>query len=118
MVVFPTTTKEVATIVSFSQDHSLDLAVCCGGHHPSASSTHGGICLDLAKMRGVSVGTSTNRVTVQGGARWGEIYTAAEKHGLLLVGGTCSCWRPGAGTIDNIIQLEVVLASGLCSHCF
>jgi len=73
MVVFPTTTKEVATIVSFSQDHSLDLAVRCEGHHSSASSTHGGICLHLAKMRNVSVDTSTNRVTMQRGARWGEI---------------------------------------------
>jgi FAD binding domain len=127
MVVFPTSTNEVAMIVSFSQDHSLDLAVCCGGHHPSASSTDGGICLDLSKMRGVFVDTSTNRVTVQGGARWGEIYTAAEKHGLALVGGTCSDvgvgglglvggygWLTGAHglTVDNIIEVEVVLAGG------
>lgn len=89
MVVFPTSAKAVAVIVLYCQENSLDVAVCGGGHSTSASSTEGGICLDLSQMREVSVDPSTNHVTLQGGARWAEVYTAAEKYGLALVGGTC-----------------------------
>ena len=57
----------------------------------------------------------------------GEVYTAAEKYGLGFVGGTCGDvgvgglglvggygWLTGAHglSVDNIVQLEVVLADG------
>ena len=127
-MVFPTSTKHVATLVRFSQNNSLDIAVCGGGHAANgASSTDGGMCINLSKMQAVSVDSSTKYVTVQGGALWQDVYIAAEKYGLALVGGICGNvgvgglglmggygWLTGAHglTVDNIVEAEMVLADG------
>lgn len=125
---YPTSTKDVSTLVVFCQENSLDMAVCGGRHSVnSASSTVGGLCIDLAQMRDVSVDPSTNRVTVQGSAIWTDVYTVAEKYDLGLVGGICGTvgvggsglmggygWLTGAHglSIDNLIEAEIVLADG------
>ena len=127
-MVFPTSTKEVASLVSFGQDNFLDIAVRGGGHSASgASSTDGGMCIDLCKMQAVSVDTGTMHVTVQGGALWRDIYLATERFGVALVGGICGNvgvggsalvggygWLTGAHglALDNIVEAEIVLADG------
>lgn len=127
-MVFPTSTKDVSALVCFSQENSLDIAVRCGGHSPNgASSTDGGVCIDLSQMQAVSVDSSTNYVTVQGGALWQDIYIATGKCGVALVGGICGNvgvggsglmggygWLTGAHglAVDNIVKAEIVLADG------
>ena len=127
-MVYATSTKDVADLVKFTRDNSLDVAVCGAGHSPSgASSTDGGVCIDLSKMRAISVDTNSNHITVQGGAVLQDVYIAVEKYGLALVGGICSNvgiggfalmggygWLTGAHglAVDNIVQAEIVLADG------
>lgn len=125
---FPTSAKDVATIVVFSQKTSLDIAFRCGGHSQrGASSTDGGICVDLSKLCGVSVNLNMKQVTVQGGATSGQVNDAIEKYGLAFVGGNCLDvgvggftliggygWLTGAYglALDNLLEAEVVLADG------
>ena len=127
-MVYATSTNDVAKLVKFSRDNSLDLAVCGAGHSPiGASSTDGGMCIDLSKMQAISVDTNTNHITVQGGAVLQDIYIAVEKYGLAFVGGICGNvgiggfglmggygWLTGAHglAVDNIVQAEIVLADG------
>lgn len=110
--------------VLFSKTHDLELAIRGGGHATSgSSSTDGGLCIDLSKMRSVSVDSAARTVTAQGGALWSE----AEKYGLAVVGGTVNHTGIGGLTlggghgyltgkaglvIDNVLEVEIVLADG------
>ncbi|KAH7357066.1 hypothetical protein BKA65DRAFT_392334 [Rhexocercosporidium sp. MPI-PUGE-AT-0058] len=128
IIVFPTTPEEVAKAVLFSSAQGLELAVVGGGHGTSgASSTDGGLCIDLSKMRGVTVDEKEKTVTVEGGALWGDVDREAGKFGLAAVGGTVNHTGVGGLTlgggygyltpqvgmvIDNLLEVEVVLADG------
>ncbi|KAH6721914.1 hypothetical protein BKA61DRAFT_538650 [Leptodontidium sp. MPI-SDFR-AT-0119] len=128
IIVFPTTPEEVAKAVLFSSAQGLELAVVGGGHGTSgASSTDGGLCIDLSKMRGVTVNEKTKTLTVEGGALWADVDKEAAKFGLAAVGGTVNHTGVGGLTlgggygyltpefgmvIDNLLEVEVVLADG------
>lgn len=104
------------------------MAVCGGGHSTSgSSSTDGGVCIDLSKMRTVEVDPEQKTITAQGGAIWADVDSAAGEHGLATVGGTVNHtgiggltlgggygWLTGAYglTIDNLLEAELVLADG------
>lgn len=114
--------------VLFASSNQLELAVCGGGHATSgSSSTDGGLCIDLSKMRGVTVDPTKKTISAQGGALWADVDAEAAKYGLGAVGGTVN--HTGVGgltlgggygflsprfglTIDNLLEVELVLADG------
>lgn len=124
----PTSAEDVSKAVLFSQAHGFELAVMGGGHGTSgASSTDGGLCINLSRMRGVTVDVASNTLIVQGGALWGDVDTAAAAHGLAAVGGTVNHTGVGGLTlgggygfltpehgmvIDNLLSVQYVLADG------
>jgi hypothetical protein len=128
LVVYPTTAKDVSTAILFSRTHSLNLATVCGGHSTGGSSSvSGGLVIDLSKMRSVSVDPSKKTITAQGGALWSDVDAAAAAHGLATVGGTVNHTGIGGLTlgggfgwlscayglaIDNLLEVEIVLADG------
>lgn len=63
-----------------------------GGHNPSgASSSNGGMVIDLAKyLNKVEVSPEAKTAKVQGGALWEDVDNATSLHGLGTVGGTVS----------------------------
>lgn len=78
-------------------------------------------------MRSVSVDPAAKTVTAQGGALWSDVDTGAEKYGLAAVGGTVNHTGIGGLTlgggygfltgkaglvIDNMLEVEMVLADG------
>jgi FAD/FMN-containing dehydrogenase len=84
-------------------------------------------CALISLMQAVSIDSSTNYVTVQGGALWQDIYIAAGKCRVALVGGICGNvsvggsglmggygWLTGAHglAVDDIVKTEIVLADG------
>jgi FAD/FMN-containing dehydrogenase len=128
-VAIPTCTKEISTIVKFVRAHSIDLAVCGGGHslRPFGSATYGGVLIELSEMREIAVDPINKTVAVQGGALSGDINVAVGKHGMGVVGGICNGVGVGGITLaggygyltgkhglalDNLLAAEIVLADG------
>nr|POE53384.1 fad-linked oxidoreductase [Quercus suber] len=128
IAVVPSTAHEVAVAVKFATENSFDLAVKGGGHSTSgASSTDGGILIDLGRMRDVRVDPEQKLLYVQGGCLWGDVDEAAWKYGLATVGGTVADTGVGGLTLgggygalsgtrglvtDNMVGATVVLANG------
>ncbi len=85
----PGSTADVCKAVLFARTNNLDLAVCCGGHATSgSSSTDGGICIDLSKLRRVIVDAGTRTVVAEGGCLWKDVDEEAARYGLATVSGT------------------------------
>jgi hypothetical protein len=115
-------------VVAFATRHYIPLVVQGGGYSTSgASSTHGGIVVNLSAMRNVLVDPASATVAVQGGASWEEVDQAAAREGLAVVGCTSSAVGVGGTTlgggfgwltgrhgliIDNLISVKMVLADG------
>lgn len=124
----PSSAKDVSTAVRFSRRNSLELAVCGGGHSTGgSSSTEGGLCINMSKMRDVVVDPVNKTITAQGGCLWADVDKAAAEHGLATVGGTVNHTGIGGLTlgggygwlssayglaIDNLLEVELVLADG------
>jgi hypothetical protein len=119
---------DVAQIVSFAQAHDLPLAVRGGGHNGAGLGTvDEGVVIDLSLLRDISVDPQARTVTVGGGCTWGEVDRATGEHGLATPSGIISTTGVGGLTlggglghltrkfglaIDNLLEAEVVLASG------
>ena len=87
VAIVPTSAQEIAVAVKYANEQGLDLAVKGGGHSTAgASSTSGGLLIDLGRMRKVDVDTEKQQLHVQGGALWMDVDEAAWKHGLSTVG--------------------------------
>ncbi|KAL1979884.1 hypothetical protein VTN96DRAFT_5018 [Rasamsonia emersonii] len=127
-VALPQTAEEVSKLVSFASKHQLEIAVKGGGHSTGGTSaSEGGLVIDLAKMRQVTVDPEKKIIVAQGGALWGDVDDAAAQHGLATVGGTVSHtgiggltlgggfgWLSGlyGSVIDNLVGAKVVVADG------
>ncbi len=128
VIVRPTSRDGVATVLRFAREHDLELAIRSGGHSPAGhSSTDGGLVIDLARMRGVSVDPARRTARVNGGALLGEVDVAAQVHGLVcptgvvghtgvagltLGGGVGRLQRHFGLTVDNLRAVELVAADG------
>lgn len=115
-------------VTAFAARHHVPLVVHAGGYSTSsASSTHGGIVVDMSAMHKVLVDTASRTVAIQGGATWAEVDEATEQEGLAVVGCTSSATGVGGTTlgggfgwltgrhgliIDNLISVKLVLADG------
>ncbi|MEV7342037.1 FAD-binding oxidoreductase [Streptomyces sp. NPDC093544] len=123
-----TSADDVSQVVGFARDHGLPLAVRGGGHHGAGLGTcDEGVVLDLSLLKDVEVDPQARTVRVGGGCVWGEVDRATNEHGLAtpsgiisttgvgglaLGGGLGHLTRKCGLTIDNIIEAELVLASG------
>ncbi|KAH6850678.1 hypothetical protein B0I37DRAFT_372146 [Chaetomium sp. MPI-CAGE-AT-0009] len=128
VVVRVTSPEEVSTAIRFATAHRLPLTARGGGHSTSgASSSAGGMVIDLTRMRNVSVDAAARTVTYEGGCLFGDVDSALAAHGLATVGGIYN--QTGVGglvlggghgfltarhglAIDNLISVEMVLADG------
>lgn len=89
LIILPTDAHDVSIALSFAKDNKLDLAIKGGGHASSgASSSDGGLVIDLSLIKAVTVDAEKKIATVGGGARWEDVDVATAKHGLACVGGT------------------------------
>jgi FAD/FMN-containing dehydrogenase len=119
---------DVAKVVSLARDHELLLAVRGGGHNGGGLGTcDDGVILDLSGLKEIEVDPAARTARVGGGCTWGEVDAATNEHGLATPSGIISTTGVGGLTlggglghltrkcglsIDNLIEAEVVLASG------
>ncbi|HEY4779553.1 MAG TPA: FAD-binding oxidoreductase [Solirubrobacterales bacterium] len=119
---------DVAKVVSFAAAHDVLLAVRGGGHNGGGLGTcDDGVVLDLSNLKSIEVDPAARTARVGGGCLWGEVDAATNKHGLAvpsgiiattgvggltLGGGLGHLTRKCGLTIDNLIEADVVLASG------
>ena len=128
VVVYVGSAEDISTTVLLSRKHSIDFVVSGGKHSSSgASSIVGGIVIDMAKMREVTVDAATKTLRVQGGCIWKDVDEATAEYGLAMVGGTVNHtgvggltlgggygWLSGRYglTIDNLLRVQMVLGDG------
>ena len=120
--------EDVQAAVRAARRHGLALSVRGGGHDWAGRALrHGGLVLDLTRMRGVAVDPRARVATVAGGATVKDVAEAAAAHGLVAALGNCGAvgvagltlgggYGPLSGTCglaaDNLLGAEVVLADG------
>lgn len=123
-IVRPRTAAGVAAAVRSATRRRLPLSVRSGGH-TSWGTNDDGVVIDLAELADIEV--TGDVVRVGGGARWGDVATALAEHGLALSSGDTASvgvggltlgggigWmvRSQGLTIDNLLGVELVTASG------
>jgi len=119
---------DVIAAVNFARDFDLTLAVRGGGHSgPGLGVCDDGLVLDLSRMKGIRVDPAARTVRVEGGCTWGSVDHATHTFGLAtpsgfisstgvggltLGGGIGYLARTFGLTIDNLLEVDVVLADG------
>jgi hypothetical protein len=119
---------DVASVVSFARDREALLAIRGGGHNGAGLGTvDDGIVIDLSLLKDIQVDPEARTVRVGGGCTWGEVDAATGEHGLATPSGIISTTGVGGLTlggglghltrkcglaIDNLLEAEMVLASG------
>jgi hypothetical protein len=123
-----TSTADVVAAVQAARAHGLPPSVRCGGHNVAGKAmSEGGLTIDLAGLREVTVDPDRKLVRIGGGCRLGDVDAATAAHGMVVPAGIMS--ETGVGglalgggigwfsrkhglTCDQFVSLEVVLATG------
>jgi FAD/FMN-containing dehydrogenase len=119
---------DVIAAVNAGREAGVDIAIRGGGHNgPGLASVDDGLVIDLSEMRGVIVDPDQRIAHVLGGTLLGEVDHATQAFGLVapfgilsttgvggltLGGGVGNLTRTLGLTIDNLIEVDVVLADG------
>lgn len=119
---------DVVRAVEFARDQELLLAVRGGGHNVAGFGTcDDGLVLDLSQMKEVVVDVEARTARAQPGLTWGEFDAATQANALATTGGLVTTtgiagFTLGGGigwlmrkhglTIDNLLEVEMVTASG------
>ena len=128
LIVRAHTANDVVAALALARAAGLEVSVRGGGHNVAGRAvTDGGVMIDLAEMRSISVDPVGSTVTAQGGATWAELNDAAGAHGLAVTGGAVSTtgiagltlggglgWLMGKYGLaaDNLLGVELVTAAG------
>jgi hypothetical protein len=128
LIVRCTSDDDVVRCIKLARDQGAPIAIRGGGHNGGGLGVvDDGLVIDLAGIAGVAFDPATNTVRVGGGATWGQVDAVTAEHGratpsgvisttgvggLTLGGGLGHLTRRHGLTIDNLIEAEVVLASG------
>jgi FAD/FMN-containing dehydrogenase len=120
--------SDVIAAVNFARERQLTLAVRGGGHNgPGLGVCDDGLVLDLSRMKGIRVDPVRRTVRVEGGCTWGDVDHATHSFGLAtpsgfisttgvggltLGGGIGYLARTFGLTIDNLLEVDMVLADG------
>ncbi|XWW93156.1 hypothetical protein V2A60_001085 [Cordyceps javanica] len=132
-VVTPCSARDMSVIVNLLATRQCQFAVKSGGHNPNPgfNNIDKGVSIDLRSLNSTSLARDRSYVSLGTGLSWGRAYAAFEKDKIAFTGGICedvgvgglavgggqSLFQAGMGwVVDNVIDYEVVLASGKIVH--
>jgi FAD/FMN-containing dehydrogenase len=120
--------KDVTTAINYGIENKLDVSIRSGGHNGAGLAlVDDGLVIDLSLMKDIQIDEEKRIAKVGAGCLLKEIDEATHKYGLALPsgiigttgiggitlgGGLGYLSRKGGLTIDNLLEAEVVLASG------
>lgn len=120
--------SDVIACVNFARENNLLLAVRGGGHNAGGLGiADDALVIDLSLLKEIKVNASAKTVQVQGGCLLKELDIATHEvgmtvpsgiigttgvGGLTLGGGVGNLTRAFGLSIDNLLEVEIVLASG------
>ncbi len=120
--------EDVIVAIKYASENQLEVAIRSGGHHGAGLGlVNDGMVIDLSLLKEIKVDPSKRTATIQAGCLLKEIDQATHPHGLALPsgiigttgiggitlgGGMGYLSRKGGLTIDNLVEAEIVLASG------
>jgi FAD/FMN-containing dehydrogenase len=119
-------TADVLAAVEYGRANRLLTSIRGGGHNGAGLGIcEDGLVIDLTMMKGIRVDPAQQTVRVQGGCIWGEVDHATHTFGmavpcgfisttgvagLTLGGGIGYLTRQHGLTIDNLLEVDIVLA--------
>ncbi len=119
---------DVVRTVRFAAEHGIELSIRGGGHNIAGLALcDGGLTLDMSGRNQVEVDPEARRARVQAGALLGDVDRATQQHGLAatlgfvsltgvagltLGGGFGYLTRRFGWTVDDLEEVEIVLADG------
>ena len=122
------TTHDVVAALEFARREAHEVSIRGGGHNVAGRAvTEGGVMIDLAEMKRISIDPDAATATAEGGVIWGELNDAAAEHGLAVTGGAVSTTGIAGFTLggglgwlmskyglasDNLLAVELVTAEG------
>jgi FAD/FMN-containing dehydrogenase len=122
------TTNDIVEALAVARRTGLEVSIRGGGHNAAGRAvTEGGVMIDLAEMKAISVDPARATATVEGGVTWAELNDAAGAHGLAVTGGAVSTTGVAGYTLggglgwlmakyglaaDNLLAVELVTAEG------
>src|SRR5262245_16688938 len=128
LIARPVDVGDIRTALRFGIDHGLKVAVRGGGHHGAGFGTvDDGLVIDLGRLRGIRVCPDEMTVRVEPGCTLADLDHATHAFGLAvptgifgttgiaglaLGGGIGHLTRKLGLTVDNLLEADVLLASG------
>jgi FAD/FMN-containing dehydrogenase len=119
---------DVQAAIRFGREAGMRTAIRGGGHNAGGLGiVDGGLVIDLAAFKDISVDPVAGTIRAGGGCTWGDVDKAGHEHGLAtpagiisttgvgglaLGGGVGHLSRKYGLTIDNILSADMVLADG------
>ena len=119
---------DVMAAVRFGCDSGLLTVIRGGGHNGGGLGIcDDGLVVDLSRMKGVRIEPASRTVRVEGGCVWADVDHAAHAFGMATPSGTISSTgvagltlgggighltRTHGLTIDNLLNVDMVLADG------
>jgi FAD/FMN-containing dehydrogenase len=120
--------EDVIAAINYASENQLEVAIRSGGHHGAGLGlVNDGMVIDLSLLKEIKVDPKKRTATIQAGCLLKEIDEATHQHGLALPsgiigttgiggitlgGGLGYLSRIGGLTIDNLLEADIVLASG------
>ena len=118
----------VIKAVNFARENNIEISIRSGGHNGAGLAlVDDGLVIDLAEMNTITIDSTTKTAQIQPGCLLKDVDAATHEHGLALPsgiigttgiggltlgGGLGYLSRKGGLTIDNLLECNVVLASG------